>query len=233
MARSIPEGRFGQLVEAATTTFISRGYRLTQVADVATALGLGKGTLYGYVESKEALFDAAVRYADGQTPMPQPADLPLRSPAPGSTVAYVRERVAAEAGELALLRIVTGGLVVQDPAEELSVVLSDLYRRIARNRRALKLVDRCAADYPELAQVWFGEGRWAQHQLLMKLIVDRAAQGRIRRVAHPDVVARTMLESIAFWAMHRHFDPSPQPVDDATAANAVIDLLVNGLLEGP
>src|SRR5688572_6358889 len=109
MARSIPEGRFGQLVEAATSTFISRGYRQTQVADVATALGLGKGTLYGYVESKEALFDAAVRYADGQTPLPRPADLPLRSPEPGSTVAYIRDRIAAEAAELVLLRVVTGG----------------------------------------------------------------------------------------------------------------------------
>jgi AcrR family transcriptional regulator len=232
MARRIPPERFGQLVEVATKTFIGRGYRLTQMADVADALSIAKGTLYGYVESKEALFDAAVRYADGHLAEPDAAQLPLRTPTQGETVAYVRERLAAEAADMVLVRIVSGSLVIRNAAEELTTVLSDLYRRVARNRLALKLVDRCAADYPELAAIWFAEGRWAQHQLLMELIKARAKQRRVRRVDHPDVVARTLLETIAFWAMHRHFDPSPQAVDDETAEGAVIDLLVNGLLEG-
>jgi AcrR family transcriptional regulator len=233
MARTIPPERFGKLVEVATKTFIGRGYRLTQMADVAEALGVAKGTLYGYVESKEALFDVAVRYADGHLAQPDAAQLPLRTPAQGATVAYVRERIAAEAAEMALVRVARGTLAIKDAAEELTAVLSDLYRRIARNRIALKLVDRCAADYPELAAIWFGEGRWVQHGLLVELIRARAKRHRIRRVEHPDVVARTILETIAFWAMHRHFDPSPQQVDDATVEGAVIDFLVNGLLEGP
>jgi AcrR family transcriptional regulator len=60
------------LIEVATQTFVARGYRLTQMSDVAEALGVAKGTLYGYVESKEALFDAAVRLADGQGTLPEP-----------------------------------------------------------------------------------------------------------------------------------------------------------------
>jgi AcrR family transcriptional regulator len=36
------------------------------MADVAEALGVAKGTLYLCVESKEALFDAVLRYADGR-----------------------------------------------------------------------------------------------------------------------------------------------------------------------
>jgi AcrR family transcriptional regulator len=233
MARTIPPERFGQLVEAATRTFIARGYRLTQMADVADALGIAKGTIYGYVESKEALFDAALRYADGHVPPPDPAQLPLRTPAQGATVAYVRERLATEAADLVLVQAASGRLAIKDPAEELAAVLSDLYRRVARNRLALKLVDRCAAEYPELAAVWFGEGRWAQHQLLVEVIKARSKRRRVRRVEHPEVVARTILETLAFWAMHRHFDPAPQQVDDSVAEKAVIDLLVNGLLEPP
>jgi AcrR family transcriptional regulator len=232
MARAIPSERFGRLVEVATETFIGRGYRFTQMADVAGALGLAKGTLYGYVESKEALFDAAVRYADGHLALPDTAQLPLRTPTPGATLAYVRERVATEAADMVLVRVVSGSLVIKNAAEEVRAVLSDLYRRVARNRLALKLVDRCAADYPELASIWFGEGRWAQHQLLVELIKARAKRGRVRRV-DPQVVARTILETIAFWAMHRHFDPSPQQIDGATVESAVIDFLVNGLLEEP
>jgi hypothetical protein len=69
-----------------------------------------------------------------------------------------------------------------------------------------------------------------QHQLLVELIKSRSKR-RLRTVEHPEVIARSILETIAFWAMHRHFDASPQQVDDAVARKAVIDLLVNGLLK--
>jgi len=230
MARTIQPERFGQLVQVATSTFICRGYRLTQMADVASALGVAKGTVYGYVDSKEALFDAAVRIADGHLPLPDPSKLPLRVPGQRSTLNYIRDRLAADGRETVLARVIDGTLAIDDPSEELAAVFSDLYQRIAQNRLAMKLVDRCATEYPELAAVWFGEGRWVQHQLLVKLIKTRSKQ-RLRSVEHPEVVARSILETIAFWAMHRHFDAAPQQVDDAVAQKAVIDLLVNGLLE--
>jgi AcrR family transcriptional regulator len=231
VVRAIPEDRFTQLIEVATRIFIAHGYRLTQMADVAERLGVAKGTLYGYVESKEALFDAAVRFADGHAQLPAIVDLPLRTPAPGQTVEYIRQRIAAESAEMVLLQVVAGKRVIRDVRSELEAVLSDLYRRIARNRLALKLVDRCAADYPDLARAWFVQGRSAQLQLLVELLESRAARRRYRRIAQPQVVARTVLEAVAFWALHRHFDPAPQAIDDAAAESALIDLIAHGLLE--
>ena len=64
MARSIPKDRFQDLLEAATAVFLEQGYRRTQMADVAARMGVAKGTLYLYVESKDALFDAVLRHAD-------------------------------------------------------------------------------------------------------------------------------------------------------------------------
>src|SRR5262249_44762638 len=157
------------------------------------------------------LFDAAVRYAD-QPHAKLPERLPVRTPPPGQTASYVRERLALEAAEMTLVRVSAGTLVIKDPVEELTAVLRDLYRSILRNRLALKLIDRCAADYPELAAIWFGEGRWAQHELLVQLLKTRSRRRHLRRIEHPDIVARTILETIAFWGMHRHFDPSPQEV---------------------
>ena len=60
MARSIPADRLGRLIEVATETFVTEGYRRAQMGNVAEALGVAKGTLYGYVESKAALFDEAM-----------------------------------------------------------------------------------------------------------------------------------------------------------------------------
>ena len=80
MARSVPLDRLDALVDAATGVFIAQGYRRAQMADVAAVLGLAKGTLYLYVESKEALFDLVVRYADAPRPIPPPRQLPVPTP---------------------------------------------------------------------------------------------------------------------------------------------------------
>jgi AcrR family transcriptional regulator len=231
MARSIPPDRLAQLVDAATATFIALGYRRTQMADVAERLGIAKGTLYGYVESKEAMFDAALRYADRPELVPDTTALPLPTPARGATIRYVRSRLAAEAGDLVLVRVMSGGPSTTDIEGELESIVVDLFRRIARNRRVIKLVDRCSIDYPELARVWFGEGRSAQSELLRAYLERRIAERRLRKVPSAAIAARAMLETIAFWAMHRHWDPAPQPIEEAEVERSVVDLLARGLVE--
>ncbi len=228
MARAIPTDRFSRLIEVATNTFITRGYRRTQMADVAQALGVAKGTLYGYVESKDALFGAAVRFADRRLELPTAEALPIKTPARGETVSYVRERLTAEASEMVLAGVTAGVLTFDDAEEELRAILGDLYERLSSNRFAIKLIDRCT-DYPELADAWFGRGRWAQHEMLVRLIRRRVADGTYRALDDVEVVARTLLETITFWAVHRHFDPAPQQVDDARARRTVVELLTRGL----
>src|ERR1044071_4388835 len=101
MTRTIPADRLEHLVQCATTVFIDSGYRRTQMADVAAALGVAKGTLYLYVESKEALFDLAARYADSAPP--EDLALPIRTPKASETLRYVRERLASNRAPAALL----------------------------------------------------------------------------------------------------------------------------------
>lgn len=225
MARVVDADRFGRLIEVATQTFVARGYRQTQMADVAEALGVAKGTLYGYVESKEALFDAAVRFADGQGSVPKPADLPFRTPGEGATVEFIRERLSLEAQQLMLVSVLTA----RKPAHpsEFADILRDLYRRMLRNRKALKLVDRCAIDHPELASVWFKEGRWAQVELVAAYLERRIAEGNLREPPSVPLAARMILETLAFWSIHMPWDPSPQGTREVGAEDAVVDLLVH------
>jgi len=230
MARTIPSDRLQKLVETATKTFITQGYRQTQMADVAETLGVAKGTVYGYVESKAALFDAAIRYADGHEPLPETAELPIKTPPPGAAVKTLGARIAEEAADLRLVQVVAAEPEC-DVTSELREVLSDLYQRAHRNRFAIKLADRCASEHPDLAAVWFGRGRWAQHELLMQYIRTRIESGQLRRVPSVPVAARTVLETVAFWAVHRHWDPSPQSIEEEAVEEAVIDLLVHSLIQ--
>src|SRR5512134_4017467 len=97
MPRAIPEDRFQDLIEAATAVFLEQGYRRTQVADVAARMGVAKGSVYTYVESKEALFDCVLRHADRSDRIELPETLPVATPPPGATLEMVRKRLAEDA----------------------------------------------------------------------------------------------------------------------------------------
>jgi AcrR family transcriptional regulator len=229
MPRSIPKDRFHDLVEAATSVFLEQGYRRTQMADVAARMGVAKGTVYLYVESKEALFDAVVRHADRGEPIELPEDLPIPTPPPGATLEEVRKRVA-ETG----LPILTEALARQrvvDVRAELEAIVRELYELLARNRVGIKLLDRCAHDHPELAEVWYGSGREAVQELLRHYLVDRIRRRRLAPVEDPAVTARIVLETTVFWAVHRHWDPSPQAVEERAAEDAVAQFVLRALLE--
>jgi AcrR family transcriptional regulator len=57
------EARPAEIVEAALRLFADRGFAATKLEDVATAAGIGKGTIYLYFPTKEDLFRAVVRQA--------------------------------------------------------------------------------------------------------------------------------------------------------------------------
>jgi AcrR family transcriptional regulator len=55
------EARPAEIVAAALSVFLERGYGPTRLDDVAERAGVSKGTLYLYFDSKEALFREMVR----------------------------------------------------------------------------------------------------------------------------------------------------------------------------
>src|SRR4029453_6606501 len=158
MARTIPDDRLARLVQCATQVFIAQGYRRTQMADVPKGLGGAKGTLYLYVESKEALFDLVARNADGDL-VAHPPTLPIRTPKRGATIKYVRERLPPRPaacgargarGGSHVTEALAGALGpgrVADPHAELERIVRELYDVVARNRFGIKLLDRAAPDY--------------------------------------------------------------------------------------
>ena len=55
------EARPGEILAAALTEFVERGYAATRLDDIARRAGVTKGTMYLYFENKEELFKAVVR----------------------------------------------------------------------------------------------------------------------------------------------------------------------------
>jgi hypothetical protein len=54
---------------------------------------------------------------------------------------------------------------------------------------------------------------------------------RLRRLGKPAEVARIVLETLVFWAVHRHWDPAPLHYDEKSSRRTVLDFVAVGLLE--
>ena len=232
MARKTPPDRLPQLIACATNVFIEHGYRRTQMDDVATALGVAKGTLYLYVESKEALFDLVARCADVAPPLPPLGPLPVPTPEPGATLAYVRERIATNQ-TLPALTAALARQRVKDARTELTLILGELYDTLARNRYSIKLVDRSAQDLPELAALWFDMARGGLIATIVTYLDARMQRKLLRPLPDVAVTARLIIETVSFWAVHRHWDPHPQGVDETVARSTVIQFILNALGKEP
>jgi AcrR family transcriptional regulator len=232
MPRAIPESRLKDLVACASRVFIAEGYRRTQIADVAAELGVAKGTVYLYVESKEALFAAALRWADEQVPGASDLDLPLPTPAPGELERELAGRLAAVAIPSSLARAAETARV-PDARAELERIVRDLYALSSRHRTAIKLLDRCSRDHPVLSSRYYGGGRFAQLDLLVRVLGARIEAGLLPPLDDVAVAARFVIESIATWAVHIHWDPSPQEIDPVVAERTVVALVVRALAGDP
>lgn len=228
MPRTMPPGRFDELVRNATEVFIARGYRRTQMADIAAAVGVSKGTLYLYVEGKDALLALCLRHADDVAPLGLPAELPVRTPPRGFLAAVIGKRLDGE-GASPLLAAAIGRPRAEHIGSELHGILSEFYTQIEAHCRGIKLVDRCW-DHPELGAVWQERGREAPRAQLAEYLELRMRAGQIRPHPEPRLMARIAVETISTWAMHIKWDPAPEPFDPLESKRSVIEFIARGLL---
>jgi hypothetical protein len=171
-----------------------------------------------------------LRHADQSGRIDLPETLPVVTPPPGATLEALQKRLAEE-GTLPSLTAALARTRVVDTRKELETILGEIYDTLARHRTVIKLLDRCARDYPELSKLWYRTGREAALSLLGRYLEDRARRGRVRRLEDGAVAARIVLETLVFWAVHRHWDPSPQAVAEASARRTVLAFLVRALVK--
>jgi AcrR family transcriptional regulator len=226
--RSIPEDRFEQLVHEATEVFIARGYRHTQMADVATAVGVSKGTLYLYVESKDALFALCLMHAARRDALGTPPSLPVAAPAPGELRELVEQALSREV-RLPTLERALERPRAEDVRSELDAVFRELYDLMERGCCGIKLLDRCW-DHPEIGPIWQTLGRELPRRRLADYVASRVEAGQLPD--HPDasLVARLALETCVTWAVHIKWDRAPEAFDPVAAREIVLDFVIAGLL---
>jgi len=227
VARPIPKDRLSRLVEVATSVFVEQGFRQTKMDDIAEALGVAKGTVYLYVESKEALFRLLLDRGLG-TPRPAAGTLPLKSPS-ASALAHRMDEAIAATFALPKLDAALARRRVKDAAGELTDVIGELYERTLATREAADVVERSARDVPELAAVFYGKVRKDLFERLERLVARRIASGHYCD-REPSVIARLIIETVTTFARHIYRDVEAPKFDLELARAPIIATLVRGIV---
>jgi AcrR family transcriptional regulator len=229
MVRTRPPQRLEEIVEAAIVVFGRLGFRRAQMADVARQAGVAPGTLYTYVESKEALFALVLERASNPAATP-PAVLPVPSPTTADLFGRLEKGFTWTTG-LPALHAALDRKRVTNPRRELQEIVEELWELIDGSRRVADVIERSARDWPELADLFYRRLRRTLFADLTTYVERRAARGHLRSTAHPEVVARFVIETITWFGRHRHGDPDTNLDDDAVRAE-VVSLIVNALAHG-
>jgi AcrR family transcriptional regulator len=167
-------------------------------ADITDAMGLSAGAIYRYVESKEALFDLVVRAGAGMQVDASKLSPPLVTPRPGATLAFLRETLKRE-GRIACLQTALSRPKVEDVADEFGRIVRELYAKTAQFRVGIKLLDRSALDWPELAELWSGHWRAGLVSQLSRYLDLRISQHLLSTVPDIKAWARFVIETVAFF----------------------------------
>jgi AcrR family transcriptional regulator len=227
MSRRRPPDRLDKILEAATRVFARTGLENSKMSDVAAEAGVSQGTLYNYVESKEALFRLLLDRGVG-TPRPSAEDLPLQSPSASALANRMDDAIAATFA-LPHLDAALARRRVVDAAAELTEVIDELYARTFETRQAADVIERSARDVPELAAVFYGKVRRDLFGRMERLVARRISSGHYHE-RDPRIVARLIIETVTTFARHIHNDIEPPAFDLAAARPIIVSTLVAGVV---
>ena len=217
--------RTREVAAAALSAFCDGGFRLTQIAHVAERLGVSVGTIYRYVDSKEALFHLAVLAALGEAP--EALEAPLKVAGTAETARRLREATAADR----LWDRLDAALAAPAPADvaaEAREIAQQLYASLTRRAPVIRLLDRCAHEIPELAEIFDQEVRAV---LMADLTAWAEKRGLADAAGTPSaaVLTRGAMEAVAWLAKTRRGDPTAAGIGEDDAREAAVRIFVNAL----
>ena len=222
--------RLREIASAGAVCFGRLGYRRTRMAEVAVEAGVSTGSVYTYVESKEALLYLVLAAGFGRS-VEEFADLPVVDPGLDATVEMVGRELRRQA-VTPLLKAASEQEAPVDVAAELESVVAEQYSTIERLRRVLSVIEACAADVPALEALYFGRGRRGRIELLTRYLQRRADSGHLVRLPDMAVAAQIVTESVAWFAWKRFEGRDANRFDDELARRTVVEFICRALLLG-
>jgi AcrR family transcriptional regulator len=225
--RRQPE-RLLAIVDAAAEVFAQKGFAAAQMVDVARMAGVSVGTLYNYVEGKEALLLLCAErpFID----IGAGRELPVAAPDRVELISRLERTLTEHVRVSGLERALALPLPEDRLRTQIEGIVGELFDLIASTRVGADAMEKSARDAPDLAALFYLHVRVRLlHQLVRYLeMVD--GERHLPSPVTPEHAARFVLETVTWWARHRHRDPDPPRLDESEAREVAV-ALVAGFLD--
>lgn len=222
------------MIAAAVRVFARDGYKSAHMRDVAAEAGLSEAALYRYVDGKEDLFVLAIRHALLLEPLPGQDDLtgefPLTVPSLDEMIRQAREFVAQAVPFGSLAEALRAAGDPADPAGELDGIMRELFALEEQTAQAADMIERSARELPDLADLLNTGLRGPVLDALTEYLDSRAKTGALRRTPDTAATARLVLETLTWFARHRHSDPYGAAIPPHLAQDTAVDALLHALV---
>lgn len=188
-----------EIADKAVSYITRNGFKQTQMAGLAKEVGVSAGTLYTYVENKDALLSLATTYLLNEENLP---DIPL--PVRAIPTEAIIEQFIETATKWAQWPVLEQAIADADTSHEtLSAVGEELYGLIRKYWRSIRLLDRLANDRADFAPVHTNQVRGG---LVGDLVILLQKSGSPFDMHELGIIARAANEGVSWAAMHRHLE---------------------------
>lgn len=215
MARRRPTDGYARLLVAAERVFSRRGLALAKMSEIAKEMGVSNGTLYGYVESKQALFGLLVSQGGSSGEVTLPDVLPVPTPEPAA-LRKAFEQSAARFVEFPVLRGASVLEAAANPAEELELIIGELWTVARASRHWVDLIEASAWDVPWVAEAFVIHARRPTLSAVEAYVASRMKAGQFKDAVSAPLVARFIVETVGQFARRFARDPDPETKPDAS-----------------
>jgi len=197
--RVTPENRIPDIIKAAAAVFSRKGYRLTQMDEIAREAGISKATLYYYFKNKIHLFHYVLENgipAEGEAVVP-PADVLPKTEQ--ELLQLLKKRLKKRSRLTSINIFLDKNNEEVDFSSELAEILEEMWKIHEQNRVQIIILEKSADEFPELAEVY---DKFARKELLRQLegyLKSRIRIGAVRNLDSVKFMARFIMESFAWF----------------------------------
>ena len=217
-----------KIIESSIGVFSARGYRQAQMSHIAQEAGVAPGTLYLYFESKESLFNFLLRHIFSGKQNLDAISIPIKSSSWGFGITSAKD-VFVSSKLSAVIEDAIREREVRDIRNEFEEIVRTLFSTMATYRHGITILLQSSLNWPELADFYVSIIKHLVEALTVYLD-NRIDRGLIRKVPNVSASARFILDTIAWFAVHRHRAMHQTVVSEVVAEETVVDALVNAFI---
>lgn len=206
------------LLDVSAMQFLKKGYKQTQVSDIAKDASIATGSIYNYFEGKRALFDCTICYLFDLNWSYDEITFPFKE----ISHEDIWQDYIKKSFEFYYSRLYD----IYNCENPFIEFIDAIFSMLNTHWRGILILERDTISWPLLSKE-YSEGRSEFIGYTEKAFIELMKKGYVNEIDESQVSwhVRFIIESISWWGMHRKYMNEEQFDNDDKAKDIVIEVI--------